>query len=125
MEAIMPYSQPCTYLIVEGWHEVRSFLKSDAAHLLLASLAVGNAVLRYLSQCKLPEANELAATVIAAMIVAIIVAASQCEAPRMVLAGIKCNRLEAAEYATKIALRRANGVNPALAGRPVSSGWRG
>ncbi len=121
----MPYSQPCTYLIVEGLHEVRSFLKSDAAHLLLAALAVGNAVLRYLSHCRLPEANELAAAVLTVMIMAVIVAASQCEAPRMMLAGIRCNRLEAAEYATKIALRRAGRVSPAHAGRPVTSGWRG
>jgi hypothetical protein len=125
MEAIMPYSQPCTYLIVEGLHEVRSFLKSDAAHFLLALLAVGNAVLRYLNQCRLPEANELAAAVLTAMIMALIVAASQCEAPRMMLAGIRCARLEAAEYATKIALRRASRVNPAHAGRPIGSGWLG
>lgn len=103
----MPYSQSCTYMIVEGLHEVRSFLKSDAAHLMLASLAIGNLVLRYLKHCRLPEANELAAVVITAMILAVILALSQCKAPRTILSGIQCNRLQAAEYATKITLRHA------------------
>ena len=106
MEPVMPYSQPCTYLIAEGMHEVRSFLKSDAAHLMLVALTVGKFVLRYLRNCNLPEANELAAVVIAAMILAVLIAVSQSEAPKMVIAGMKCNSLEAGNYATKISLRR-------------------
>lgn len=108
----MPISPPCTYLIVEGLHEVRSFFKSDAVNALLASLAVANALLHYLKRCRLPQAKELAAAVLAGMILAVLVAASECEAPRMMLAGIKCDYLEAPGYATKIALRNARRIPP-------------
>lgn len=108
----MPLSQPCTYLLVEGLHEVRSFFKSDAAHILLASLAAANAFLHYLKRCPLPQAKELAAAVLAGMILAVLVAASESEAPQMMLAGIKCNHIEATGYATKIALRNARRTQP-------------
>jgi hypothetical protein len=94
-------------LIVEGLHEVRSFLKSDAAHLMLAALTAGRFILHYLNHYRLPEANGLAATVIAAMILAVLMAVSQCEAPRMMIAGIRCNSLQAGNYATEITLRKA------------------
>ncbi len=74
---------------------------------MLASLAMGNLALRYLKHCRLPEANELAAAVITAMILAVILAVSQCKVPRMILAGIQCGRLQAMEHTVKITLRHA------------------
>ena len=106
----MPYSQPCNLLVVESLHEARSFLKSDAAHVFLALLAIANAVQHYLSQSRLPEARQLAAVILVGMVFAVLVAASESRAPRLMVAGLKCNSQEVTKYAAEIELRNSRGT---------------
>jgi hypothetical protein len=112
MEPVMPYSQSCSYLFAEGLHGVQSFLKSDAAHLMLATITMGRFVVQYLRHCKLPEANELAAAAIVAMILAVLMAIGQSDAPRKLLSGIQCNSLQAGDGARRIELPRVQRGRP-------------
>ena len=109
----MPLSQqPCAYLIAEAADQAQSFFKSDAGRILLSSLALANAILYYLSQLRLPEARELAAAVLVGAILAVLVAATESEVPKLILAGVKCNSLEAKRYVTVIELRKVRQVPP-------------
>ncbi len=94
-------SQPCADLLLEALNQVRSFVKSDAGRFFLASLAAARAIAFYLSRSRLSQARELAATLVAAMILAVLVVASESPAPGLMVAGLKCNNLEASELALR------------------------
>ncbi|MGO9484307.1 MAG: hypothetical protein ACLPX9_06955 [Rhodomicrobium sp.] len=109
----MPLSQqPCAYLIAEAADQAQSFFKSDAGGILLALLALANAILYYLSQFRLPESRELAAAVLVGVILAVLVAATESEVPKLMVAGVRCNSIEAKKYVAALELRRMRQVPP-------------
>jgi hypothetical protein len=113
MEHVMPLSQqPCAYLIAEAADQAQSFFKSDPGRILLALLALAHAILYCLSQIRLPESRELAAAVLVGVILAVLVAATESEVPKLLVTGLKCNSLEAKMYAAAIELRKVRPVPP-------------
>ena len=112
----MPLSQPCAFLIAEAADQAQSFFKNDPGRILLAFLALAQALLYYLSQSRLPESKELAAAVLVGMALAVLVAATESEVPKLVVTALKCNSLEAKSYAAEISLRKARRALPANPG---------
>ncbi len=107
----MPIS-PCADLLLEALNQTRAFIKSDAGRLFLASLAATRAIAFYLGRSRLKQARELAAALIAAMILAVLVAAGESPAPGLMLAGLKCNNLEAKRNASEFALHKRRQTSP-------------
>lgn len=107
----MPLS-PCADLLMEALNQVRAFLRSDLGRCFLASLAAVRAFAYCLSRSRLPQARELGAALLVAIVLAVLVAVSESQAPGLMVAGIKCNSLEAKKIAAEYPLRSGRRMPP-------------
>jgi len=114
MERTMPVSQPCADLLVEALNQSLAFLKSDEGHFFFASLATARAITFYLGRSRLSQARELAAALLMAMIFAIVVAATESQTSKLMMAGLQCKSFEVTGNAMELTARV--GDNPQSSG---------